>query len=1012
METENKITRLVFALATPSLEELPQGNPIDPARADELIDFHLAWTALWSPRVLGPLGFLPECRRADPHGLDIENALIVVPQLAASTVDQPLQERLNLSSNRLLFSRSKSRLDLIEEICRILEPGMESDRQDLPAEADELECDFCSFGYAVMQVQQMARKLRYSFNLDWMVVSDQMIQASRCFNQGDYEQAEHWLSAAFDSLSQERDRYCSQQGYLIHLVLTAPSTLAGRLSKEMQNSVPTSLFATQDTLQRLRASNPEGFEALCGRMADKSISIAGGFACERKHTYLSELSLHRSLLKARSQAQATGIAYPKVLLPFHPSIPAHLPGAAKLHGFEGVVLARFLDGLIPEKEHAKLKWSSTSDGPAIDAVLGHVVDANDPRSVLELGSSMSKQLDYHQVPTLLVAHWPDRTCSVFGDLCRIMSRTPALGKWILLDDYFRSTSQPYWTDQFGPSHFPFAIPDQSEQIHATQISLVHLQRNLHAFERLSDALICWKHAAADSKNSQDEKSLDSVAADRLIEQIQAALDLLDSVADHGADKILSPEAWVPIVESQYQSLREQASIYIAQCLGASADWTVLQPASHPRRIGLRLPVSKSALDLDNSDRIVAVDTSEVPDSTHIVVDVPPFGFCRIAVASELGNRPSTKPQSAKRQTTSLLSKMLGQRSSIAQSDGSLANEYMEVQVDPKKGHLRSIHIRDQRGNRLSGMVSLAPKPAGSHHRISPSDWIGLSQITVEQTGASSSQGMCITRGSFDLPTQDANKAPWIEQTIRLQKGCKWVEVCVSGGGFDRKSHTPVWRMVWPSEAATLQMWTHGSRTKWLGPLQANVELIEIDDAEHQVYYATGGLSYHTRQGANELQSLLPIQTDGSLSVSFFLGIDWQRPWETAIDLFETPWLIPPSRAEELQSQVSKDRATSGWLAQCNHPNLRISFVPGSFLGGQIGPYIQSERIIQPDLLVWMSEGSGKSSRAKISLPKTASEAWKVDFSGQILDKIGIEGSDLVVPYGAWEKSLLAVILER
>jgi len=93
---------------------------------------------------------------------------------------------------------------------------------------DGIEEDFFAFGYAVMQVQQMARKLRYSFNLDWMIVSDQLLQASEQFHQGNFEETQRWLDAAYDSLSQERDRYCSQQGYLLHLVLTARSTLGER----------------------------------------------------------------------------------------------------------------------------------------------------------------------------------------------------------------------------------------------------------------------------------------------------------------------------------------------------------------------------------------------------------------------------------------------------------------------------------------------------------------------------------------------------------------------------------------------------------------------------------------------------------------------------------------------------------------------------------------------------------------------------------------------------------------
>ena len=1000
MESESIFNRLIFALATASLEEPPVGNPTGPAFGTQLQDYHVAWTSLWSPSILGVLGFLPESRRCDSSGLDVENALVLVPELAQNALDQPLEERLILAGNKLIHSGSRSRREICEEILGFIRSSQSQTATGItPSEESlRLENDFCAFGFAVMQVQQMARKLRYSFNLDWMVVSDQLLQGAKSFNQGNFEDADRWLAAAYDSLSQERDRYCSQQGYLLHLVLTASNTLGSRFTKEMQNKIPTSLFATTQTLEKLRESNPDGFKRVSERLAEKSLSVAGGFAQELKHTYLSERSVHRSFQRAKRQAIDLGIPYPKVLLPFYPSVPAHLPALARSHGFQGSVMAKFLDGVIPEKEHAKLKWQTSSESPAIDTILGHTIDASDPQALLEIGSAMAKQLDYHQVPTLVLAHWPDRSSLIFEDLVRCTQRTPALGKWITADEYFQSTSQPYWSDQFGPQHFPFAIPSEPEKIHAIQISLLHLQRLLYGLERLADTLACWSLAANRQKTDSQLQSLDG-----LVQEIQQVLEELDLLAAHGDQRIENPETWTTLYESRANALEEKAADHIRRWLAQPQCWTVLNSASHPRRLSLVLPLAHDSIDPSTSDRILAASQVQADSSkTQIVLDVPPFGFSTIPFAKASSSGVS-KPK-----PSGFFTKLLGQRTSICQSDGSLANEFMEVQVDPKKGHLRSLYIRDQRGNRLSGMVSLSPKPAGSHHRVSDNELIALSQLRIEQHQISDCEAVICTRGVFGGEPNSNTPTPWLEQTIRLQRGCKWVEVSFCGGGFDRRSHTPIWRMIWPSEATTLDVWTHGNRTKWLGPLQASVELIEIDDAQHKVYYATGGLSYHVKQASNQLQSLLPIDADGNLNAKLYLGIHWQRPWETAIDLFQNPWAIGPeskSRPPGTQTQ-SGTQAQSGWLAQCNHPNLRFSL-----LLPDTQSYFDGEQTIHPDVLIWVSENSGKSSTAKISLPKTARAAWKVDFSGQLLDKIPVDGSDLVVPYTAWEKSVLAVVFE-
>jgi len=1003
MESDSIFKRLIFALPTTSLEELPsgsgQGGRLDgQANQSLFLDYHRAWTSLWSPRILGTLGFLPESRRCDRAGLDVEHALVVVPKFSEELLDQPLQEQLEISGNKVLFSDSRASDLITEEISRML--GIESVQEGFAPNAlselcNDLEKDFLAFGYAVMQIQQMARKLRYSFNLDWMIVSDQIIQGACNFNQGNYDEANRWLTAAFDSLSQERDRYCSQQGYLLHLVLSAPSTLGNRFASQLQCPSPLSLLATTETIQKLRVSSPESFDKLADRFHQKTLCLVGGFHREVKHTYLSEKALIRSFQRANTQWAELELPPTKILAPFFPSIPAHLPSIAKLYGFQGALLEKYLDGMIPEKEHAKLKWQSSAESPSIDVVLGHMVDAMDPQSLLGLGAAMAKQLDYHQVPTLVLAHWPDRTCEIFQDLLRVNRRTPAIGKWILADEYFHSTSQPYWSDQFGSQHFPFAIPKQPEKIHEMQRSLIHLHRNIYGLERLADMLKCWicarkTHGVADIQGPESPVLAD---IDNLLEQ-------LDLQAAHSESNLQNDASWAEDLAPKILSLRVQAEQIIRGFLGPHLDWIVLNDASHPRRLGIVLGNSEFAVQQQQSDRVVSLSPLRAQAfQSHAMIDLPPMGFARI--------KAGPPGQATTVRSGGLLKSLLGQSSKVSQKDGSLANEFIELQIDPKKGHLRSFYIRDQRGNRLSGMVSLAGKPAGEHHRLSDTDWIPLSETRVEMHDPSDSFGSVVTRGVFDFKHDPQGNLPWIEQSLSLQKGCKWVEVQLTGGGFDRAKCTPVWRMIWPSEAATLELWSHGNKCKWLGPLQANIELIEIDDAQYKIYFATGGLSYHIKQGGNQLQSLLPVAADGSIDAKFFIGINWQRPWETAIDLFESPWVLPPEVQPSGSSALASSKLpSSGWLAQCNHANIRFSLLPCENL-----LYKDAERTVQPDWLIYLCEGAGKSSTAKISLPKSLRSAWKADLSGQLLDKIQVQGPELFVPYAAWEKSVIAVVFE-
>jgi hypothetical protein len=82
---------------------------------------------------------------------------------------------------------------------------------------------------------------------------------------------------------------------------------------------------------------------------------------------------------------------------------------------------------------------------------------------------------------------------------------------------------------------------------------------------------------------------------------------------------------------------------------------------------------------------------------------------------------------------------------------------------------------------------------------------------------------------------------------------------------------------------------------------------------------------------------------------------------------------------------------------------------GKVSGCVPGVYTNGQEVVHADALLWVCEGMGKASTAKISLPKSVLQAWKVDFCGQLLDKISVDGESLTVPYSAWEKCAIAVV---
>lgn len=302
------------------------------------------------------------------------------------------------------------------------------------------------------------------------------------------------------------------------------------------------------------------------------------------------------------------------------------------------------------------------------------------------------------------------------------------------------------------------------------------------------------------------------------------------------------------------------------------------------------------------------------------------------------------------------------------------------------------------------MLSLVPRPLDFTTKYSERDFLALQSVAMESSNPTDASGVISIRGGFSPnAVSGSSGGPQITQTFTMHKQAKWLEVHVKGSGFSVAEHYPVWRMIWPSEAASLSLWAASNKSKWLLPLQANTELIEIDDAQYKLYVATGGLSIHRRFGPNQLVTVLPISKDGTVDVRFFIGLQWQRPWETAIDLFQEPWVLQPKNSASPSSAPQ-----SAWLAQCNHPNLRMTFLSSDLVvPNQEGGQLDNE-FFQPDSLISVLETAGKSGTAKISLPKKPTEAFKMNFTGQTSDKLEILDSSVSFPYGPKERCVVGV----
>lgn len=994
-------SRTIFISASHAIEDFPKS--LGSALA---LDYLTAWTSVWDPRLLAISNATPEWRRCDTSGLDLEDALLVCPEAAIEKLDQPLQERLRLGRNQWVPSARRPRNQVVRSLLDAHSThtwDSVAPERSICEQSDDACCmleDFYAFAYAILQVQCMARKLRYSFNIDWMALGEQILSAARASVKQDASETDRWLAAAFDSLSQERDRYCSQQGHLLEMLLVAPTTLGDSLLQSLETERPITIYATTQVLKLWQQKNSAAWTKLAARLEDKTACIAGGMREELHHPWLPEDAFIRELSQARDDCTELGISPPRIWMRFSPAISTNVSTVARQFGFDGAIIAPLGGGTLPKKEHAKIRWQGTGERGGLDCILGHVLDVADGETLLNLGSEMAQQLDYHQVPTLVLAHWPGMTSPAFQDLLRASVRTPALGKWTDAGSYFSTTSQPYWSDTFTSLDFQHPLPKQSSELHAIHLKISQGLRHAYWLEQLESVARLWNWTPRISNGSTDPVSQD--------------LDSLRLQCEQLRDSVYAGQTDPSVLTSEIEKVAAFIAAELRARVPCDGEDLFFNPTSHPRKtFAAGYP---RRIDPNSSTRVHACDND--PTCSQCIVEVPAFGFAKVtsqaplergSIAESASNTAANTPK------TSLLGRIFGSRSSIAQEDGSMANEFMEIQIDPIKGHLRSLYVVNKRGNRLSGQLSWVAEPIQLRNQFQDTSFHALSDIQVKVIHSSKVRGTIQVTGKLGPGSCDIRYTLW--------QGAQWLDIEVLGDNSDPHVGFPVWRMVWPSEAATLAAWSQGAKMKLPAPLQCGVELIEIDDAEHRTHFATCGLSMHRRVGSSGLASILPIDRSGGFCARFALGIDWANPWAAAIDrMVPDLYSVANTTIGSRSTGSGKSPDTGAWLARVNMPNLHFRWIdPKPELGlndsTDVEPANQENMSPQRDGVVadgclWMVETAGKPGTGRLGCIRPIERAWRVDFRGLEYDKLKVEDGEVLIPFQGWDRLRIAICFKK
>lgn len=920
---------LIVLLPCHSLEDFPTHHEGDDAES-----LLAAWTALWHPTLLAAAGVAPTWYRVDDPPEELAERLIVIPSVSQSELPTGFAQRAKAAGAQLI-RRENDRERIIQKALDGLDGG------NHPVDP-ELVADFLALGYCHLQVELLTRQMRYSSNLDEVHFHNEVLAGAAAAVNGNQDLAREKITACFDLLAEERDHYYSVDAFVVDLVPLAASTLGASLRDELQSPTPLNVLLSGDLLQRLAAEEPETLECIRQAADAGRLSVIGGDAVEQRVPLLAAETVLANLRRGREIYREILGTPPKIygrrrfgLAPLLPQLLAKL-------GYQGALHATLDDGRFPEGGQVKVRWEG-SGGTAVDAVARTPANANLPETFLGYSSKLGESMDMDHVATLLMAHWPGQSRLWLGDMRRAAAYTPALGRFITLDQYFADTDLAGQLDRFD-----------SDQYRSPFLKQAVIRREA---DPISTSVRYWqRRVAVDCLAGLD-------TLNRLLNGKGQDVAEITRTVDATCDDAETGDLQERIDDALESAVSEFSGRLSRTSTETTPGYLICNPLSFVRRIGLQTPALKTLPDVERP--VYAVGET---DTSHAVVDVPPMGFVWLQGGSGATGKRSRKDEQP-----------------LAE-EGLLRNEFFEVLVNPHSGAIQSVHEYSTRGNRLSQQLAFrSPDEAG--RGASGASYSVMAADSVKVTASSPAFGEIESRGR--LLNREGKELAGFVQRLQLWRGSRVLNVEIELDPRAEPKADP-WnsyyacRFAWSDEAA--ELWravNQGRHTVSANRFEAP-NYLEIDDSRGRTTLLTGGLPFHRRQG-RMLDTLLITRGETARKFRLGIGIEIPHPMQEALG-----FLAPPAVAQ--QTAAAPQPASSGWMFHLDAKNV---------LATAWEPLWDDDKIV--GFRTRLLETAGRAARCKLRCLRPVASARQLNFQGESLGDVRVEGDtvQLELTPGEW-----------
>ena len=303
--------------------------------------------------------------------------------------------------------------------------------------------DFLAVGTVRWLLRELTVAMGHSDGVDHDSLTRELIAGAHSWQLGDWASAVNRIRAAFEVLTQARERFYAVDAYLIDLCLVDRSMGAGVLKEPLRMPIPITLVATAQAIENQGLHDPGAMAALRQAIADGWADVAGGTYAEGEDSLLPLESIvwqfrhgceiYRAHLDDRNVE-----TYARRRFGLYPQ----LPQIAKRFGFRYALHLGFDAGRFPVCAETKRLWESP-DGSYLESLTRPPLAADRPSQGWLLPWRLAATMKNDHVAAVPLAHWPLPVAPWYIDLRRMASYSPVLGRFTTLNDFFHLTDRPY-----------------------------------------------------------------------------------------------------------------------------------------------------------------------------------------------------------------------------------------------------------------------------------------------------------------------------------------------------------------------------------------------------------------------------------------------------------------------------------------------------------------------------------------------------------------------------------------